>query len=153
MRRHPRPGTTRGVHILVASVNDETKKEIANLVTNVAQSNVPFGLPAIAVSIFGACSAAEVRATLARNEATPPIALALLSESVLDDFTSLRDEGQPTTFLVFNDDGPSTYDSATLARSFGVIDVLPYPRTAEESARQAQANIDRPVPSVARMPF
>ena len=31
--------------------------------------------------------------------------------------------------------------------------VRPYPRTAEESAQQAQANIDRPVPSVARMPF
>ena len=31
--------------------------------------------------------------------------------------------------------------------------VRPYPRTAEESARQAQANIDRPVPSVAKMPF
>ena len=31
--------------------------------------------------------------------------------------------------------------------------VRPYPRTAEESAQQAQANIDRPVPIVARMPF
>ena len=29
----------------------------------------------------------------------------------------------------------------------------PYPRTAEESARQAQANIERPVLSVAKMPF
>ena len=31
--------------------------------------------------------------------------------------------------------------------------VRPYPRTAEESAKQARANIERPAPKVARMPF
>eukprot|EP00908_Phaeocystis_cordata_P000332 Transcript_10354.p2 GENE.Transcript_10354~~Transcript_10354.p2 ORF type:complete len:332 (-),score=88.68 Transcript_10354:106-1101(-) len=31
--------------------------------------------------------------------------------------------------------------------------VRPYPRTAEESAKQARANVERPAPKVARMPF
>jgi hypothetical protein len=128
MRKKPSLTPDRAVNIVVASTSVHTLREMASLIRDVSESNVPYGLQPIVFCVLGARNSAELRRALASGQ----ISIALVSEALLDrDFSRPPSDAAvcPVMFVAFNDENAPSYELSTLADFFGVVDTLPYPRT------------------------
>lgn len=121
------------ISILVASKSFSVSLEMQQALRQAIESNIPFGLPKIHVSVHSARTIDTVLAVLEEE----PITLALVSESLLEDFMrrplpELCQPERPPNLLSFSETGPALLvDQHVLGRFFGAVDTLHWPHTVE----------------------